>query len=327
MSEGMWYDLGRILSYNKIINFIVGNRGGGKSYAAKKWAINDFIKNKKQFIYLRRYNTELTDIQNYFSDIKDKYPNIEFKIEAGKFYINDEVAGFYMPLSTSQRKKSTSYPNVNKIIFDEFLIDKGRLTYMQGEVKMFLDLFETVARTRDDVRALLISNAITTQNIYFQYFNIVIRPGDKIIVRDQTVTEIYRNEEFVQFKKKTRFGQLIADTEYGDYNMNNKFILDSDTFIEKMHGQCYPWYVMIYNGVSYTVYYCHSTGYVYFTKKKAPDNISVYAITTEDHRPNLLLLGRSNTLFKRLKFAYEVGQLRFDCLQSKSAFYEIIQLI
>ena len=53
----MWYDLSQLLSYNKILNFVIGQRGGGKSFNAKKWCVNDFIKNGKQFIWVRRYKT------------------------------------------------------------------------------------------------------------------------------------------------------------------------------------------------------------------------------------------------------------------------------
>lgn len=31
----MWYDLSQLLSYNKILNFVIGQRGGGKSFNAK----------------------------------------------------------------------------------------------------------------------------------------------------------------------------------------------------------------------------------------------------------------------------------------------------
>ena len=142
MKKDMYYHLDKILSYNKIINFVIGNRGGGKSYAAKKWCIQGFLKNKKQFVYLRRYNTEFADIKNWFSDVGKEYTDIEFNVDGGKFYINNEVAGYYMSLSTAQQHKSNSYPDVDKIIFDEFIIDKGRVTYLKNEVMSFLDLFE-----------------------------------------------------------------------------------------------------------------------------------------------------------------------------------------
>lgn len=38
----MYYEIGKALSYNCLFNFIVGMRGVGKTYAFKRWAIQDF---------------------------------------------------------------------------------------------------------------------------------------------------------------------------------------------------------------------------------------------------------------------------------------------
>lgn len=324
-NKHLYYDLGKLLSYNKLISISIGSRGRGKSYAAKKWAINGWLKNKKQFIYLRRYDTELKNISTYFSDISDIYPDHTFEVKSGCFYIDDEVAGFYFPLSTSQQKKSTSFPDVDKIIFDEFIIDSGKVTYLKGEVHLFLDIIETVGRMRDDLRILMISNAISSVNPYFLYFNIYPHDGDKMICKQQIAVHIDKNTDFINYKKQTRFGQLIADTNYGRYSIDNEFLRDNKTFIQKMTGRSIPWYGLKYNDVVYSVWYNESSGFVFITKKQVPDSCAVHAITTDDHTINMLLLDRSNLIFKKLKEAYDYGQVRFDCLQSKSAFFEIIR--
>lgn len=322
--QNIYYDLTKLLSYNKLLNISIGSRGRGKSYAAKKWAINGFLKNKRQFVYLRRYKTEFNNINNYFSDIADRYPNHNFEVKNGCFLIDNEVAGYYISLSTSQQNKSNSYPDVDKIIFDEFIIDKGKVTYLKGEVQLFLDMIETIARTRDDVRILMISNAISSVNPYFLYFGIYPHNGDKIICKQQVVVDIDKSDVFINYKKQTRFGQLIADTKYGRYSIDNEFLRDDVTFIQKMSGKSYFWYGLKYLDVIYSVWYNESSGYVFITKKDVPENSNIYAVTTDDHEINMLLLSRSNGIFKKLREAYDYGQVRFDCLQSKSAFYEMI---
>lgn len=326
-NQHIYYDLNKLLSFNKLLNISIGARGLGKSYAAKRWAINNWLKNKKQFVYLRRYKTEFNNIKNYFSDIEDRYPDHSFKVANGCFYIDDEVAGYYMALSTSQTQKSNSFPDVNIIIFDEFIIDKGRVTYIKGEVQLFLDVIETIARTRDDVRVLMISNAISSINPYFLYFNIYPHDGDKFISKEQVVVEINKNQDFINYKKQTKFGQLIDGTNYGRYSIENEFLRDDKTFIEHMTGKSFCWYGLKYEDVVYSCWYNQPSGFLYVTKKDVPENIDIFAITTDDHRPNMLLLARSSTTFKKLKEAYQYGQIRFDCLQSKSAFLEIIQML
>ena len=59
IDRSMFWDIGRTLTHNMLFNVIVGNRGGGKSYGAKKRAIDNFIKKKEQFGYIRRYKDDL----------------------------------------------------------------------------------------------------------------------------------------------------------------------------------------------------------------------------------------------------------------------------
>ena len=59
-NENFWYSLQRVLSFNALINIIIGERGVGKSFSCKKHVINRFIKKGEEFVYLRRYKTELS---------------------------------------------------------------------------------------------------------------------------------------------------------------------------------------------------------------------------------------------------------------------------
>src|SRR4051794_26662345 len=72
-----WYDFGPVLSHNGAWNIIPGARGIGKTFGAKKLAINAFIKRGDQFIYLRRYKEELIARDTFFSDIAYLYPDWE----------------------------------------------------------------------------------------------------------------------------------------------------------------------------------------------------------------------------------------------------------
>ena len=57
-----FYDYHRILSYNCPVNILIGERGCGKSYGAKKYVIEQYNKKRSQFLYLRRYDNELKKI-------------------------------------------------------------------------------------------------------------------------------------------------------------------------------------------------------------------------------------------------------------------------
>ena len=57
-----YYNYHRILSYNCPVNCLFGERGCGKSYGAKKYVIQQYNKNRSQFLYLRRYDNEIKEI-------------------------------------------------------------------------------------------------------------------------------------------------------------------------------------------------------------------------------------------------------------------------
>ena len=57
-----FYDYHKIISYNCPVNILIGERGVGKSYGAKDYVIKKYLKDKSQFLYLRRYENELKSI-------------------------------------------------------------------------------------------------------------------------------------------------------------------------------------------------------------------------------------------------------------------------
>lgn len=94
-----YYDYDKIISYNIPVNILIGERGVGKSYGAKKFVIKQFLKKGYQFLYLRRYQVELDKIfqkdnsgKDFFSDIRNEFPDDELTTKGHKFYINDQIA-------------------------------------------------------------------------------------------------------------------------------------------------------------------------------------------------------------------------------------------
>ena len=200
----MWYDGYKTLDHGCLFNFVVGNRGCGKSYWAKKWAIRDFLKNGKQFIYLRRFDTEHAGIKKYFDDIEanEEFPGVEFSVSKQNILkINGMDAGYPLALTKAKIQKSVSFPDVNKIIFDEFLLDKGYQHYLPDECVAFLELYETVARMRE-VTVMFLSNSISTVNPYFIYFDIQLPYNSNIYKRGDILLQVVRDDEFVEAKKQ-----------------------------------------------------------------------------------------------------------------------------
>lgn len=325
----MWYDKQMLLSHNKIMNMVLSNRGGGKTFHFTRWGIDDFKKTGHQTVWVRRYQTELDEMLTngkFFDAVREYYPNDELTVEGNLGYVNGEVAFYFIALSTSRQLKSNNYPFVNKIIFDEFIIDKGRITYLKAEVEVFLDLYETVARTRDNVRAVLLANSVTVVNPYFLFWNIKPDTNKRFTVKGQVCVELFTDSDFVTMKKRSRFGQLVAGTRYSGYAIDNKWLLDTETFIEDKSPKAEFMLAMKYNGIYYGFWVDYHKGLIYVNRQYDPSSYSLYCLNKDDHETNLLLIKSlsDSKRVQRIVFAFRNGLLRFSDMQVKNQFYEFI---
>jgi len=325
----MWYDKQQLLSHNKIMNMVLSNRGGGKTFHFTRWGIDDYKKTKHQTVWVRRYQTEIDEMLlngKFFDAVRDFYPDDELTIEGNLGLVNGEVAFYFIALSTSRQLKSNNYPHVNKIIFDEFIIDKGRITYLKAEVEVFLDLYETVARTRDNVRAVLLANSITVVNPYFLFWNIKPDTSKRFTVQGQVCVELFTDSDFIAMKQRSRFGQLVQGTRYSDYAIENKWLLDTDTFIEEKTSKSEFMLGMKYNGIMYGFWVDYTVGLIFVNRQYDPSSYSLYCLNKDDHETNLLLIKSlsDSKRVQRIVYAFRNGLLRFSDMQVKNQFYEFI---
>ena len=328
----LFYDISKVLTYNAYFNFLIGERGVGKTYSSKNFVIRKFLKRQEQFIYLRRYKTEIDKAKRtYFNDIAVKYPDKDLYCKGDTFYIDDKPCGFAVPLSTTNILKSVCYDNVTTIIFDEFIIDKGCYHYLQGEVKTFLEFCETVFRLRDNVRVLFLANAITQTNPYFLYFDLEL-PKDKnikLFKNGLILLEIMKNEEYRQQKMKSKFGQLVNGTEYGDYAIKNEFLRDNDKFIQRKTGQCNFAFAFIWQGSTFGVWYNMDLCKMFVSEDYIKNATLTFTTTLENHKPNTMLLKsvRNFACWQMFLKKFKLGNVYFESIKIKNVTYELIKSI
>ena len=323
-----WYSFDKINSYNSFFHFILTNRGFGKSYGAKQRCIDRFLKYGEQFVYVRRYKTELKKIGKYFDDIKERYPDHEFKVVGKTFYIDGKEAGFAIPLSTSLTEKSTAYPRVCTIVFDEFIIDKGHIRYLDNEVDVMLELVFTIVRKRDNVRVYFLANNVSEVNPYFTYFNIKMPEGVKLKTFNEGTIVVEKNTDdvFISEMKGTKFGRLIKGTKYSDYAIENKSLRDSDTFIEKLPlKNCIPLSYIIYQGEKVQVWLDKKNNY-YYCNSKIVESTEL-SLESDDHDENTTLNAKSIrfSILDDVIKGFQVGLVRFESQQIKHMMYDIFK--
>lgn len=183
----IYYSTDKIDKKGATYNVVFGERSNGKTYALLNKAIINFIKTGEQFAYVRRWKEDITGrrAQRLFSGINDN--NVVSKLTkgaytgvhywAGKFYLctydengktiyNDsDILGFTFSLSDGEHDKSTSFPNVTLIMFDEFLTNR---LYLVDEFVLFMNTVSTIVRRRENVKIYMLGNTV---NKFCPYFN------------------------------------------------------------------------------------------------------------------------------------------------------------
>lgn len=281
MNKPQWYDLGRILSYKRPLNIIVGIRGHGKTYSTKKYCLKRYEKNRERFIYIRRYDSQLKKSKAGFMDDIGKDPEIKGHYAVSGDYLyalpsdsptspeKIEIAGYFMTLSTYDTYKSSSYAAAKNVIFDEFITSEK---YVNNEYFKFSDLCETIIRHRDG-KIFMLSNALSVANPYFEAWGInkldreFIKTDDMVIHNDNSKT-------FAEFKRSTTIGRIFGRTAWAAYAYDNEFALDNPAFLGEPQGSKETVYNLMLNGRRIGIYYCR--GLIYCGKPFEGKTFSPY---------------------------------------------------
>lgn len=327
-----YYSFDRILSRNAVFNMVMGARGVGKSYGAKKYVLKRALERGEEFIYLRRYKTELKTRGSFVADVAREFPEQEFEIRSGVLCWRNKgedkdawrKAGYFLALSTSAQHKSTPYPKVTTIIFDEFIIETGAIHYLKDEVKTLLDFYSTVDRYQDRTRVLMLSNAISIMNPYFIKWHITPTPGREFITYGDgfVAAQFVDSQRFASQVATTRFGKFVTDfdEEYADYSIDNTFADNTDQFVQRKSGTAeYMFTVKTDLGV----FSLWMDGGTLFCQQKRPRLEKVYNTNKMTLREGEVLMSYGDKIAEMLRGAYRKGRVFFDSPQSRNAFAEI----
>ena len=335
MDKSIYYSPERILSYNALLNIIIGERGVGKTYSFKTFAVKRFLNKNKQFAYIRRYDTDLeasvgsTNDNKFFEQIKSNFPESSFKItkskKVRKLYIDGKICGYALPLSAADSLKSSSYENVDVIIYDEFMLKEGSTQhYLKNEPEIILDLIETIGRLRD-IRVYCLGNAISSTCPLMSYFNLTLPYNTDIkLFKDGTIAvEYIKNLKYREVKKASRFGKLIDGTRYSKYAIDNEFLTDSKSFIRKKDKNAKFYFILFVNGKEFGVWRDFKNQYIYISKDTDPNCPIKFAITETDHNESTLFIKvRNNFWFKQIINHYRAARLCFENQTVKNIFMD-----
>lgn len=169
------------------ILLLLGERSNGKSYASKNLVMREIYNHKKEFIYLRRYDLDTKDslCVGYFGDspvetmTDNKYSCVD--VWRKGIYLSNtdnngkikhgEKLGYCHALNNAEHYKSLAFPEVDYIIFEEFVSQDGR--YLFNEPSKLQQYISTIFRHRKG-KVILIGNTISRICPYYNDWNLKI---------------------------------------------------------------------------------------------------------------------------------------------------------
>lgn len=169
-----------------------GERSNGKTYAVTDLALKRYFEEGTQLALVRRYAQDFKEgyAKRMLQDLvvnevagnkvakysKNEWNDIYYYNGAWYFQKVDENGNvekknpkpfaYRFAISDVERSKSTSYPEVRTIFFDEFLT---RELYLPDEFIKFMNLISTIVRDRDNIQIFMMGNTVNKYNC--PYFN------------------------------------------------------------------------------------------------------------------------------------------------------------
>lgn len=193
-----FYSLKNILSKNAQYNVIFGERSNGKTYAVLKYGIERFSKHGEQIAIVRRWGEDFTGKRGVtMFDALTANREIE-KLSGGewtgvyyygsKWYmcryeddkrvISENPFAYGFSISSMEHDKSTAYPHITTILFDEFLT---RTAYLPDEFVLFMNVVSTIVRHRTNVKIFMLGNTVNRYCPYFKEMGLThikdMKPG------------------------------------------------------------------------------------------------------------------------------------------------------
>ena len=199
-----FYDLKAILSKEAQYNIVFGERSNGKTYAVLKYGLSQYVKDGSQLAIIRRWrddfvgkrgvtmfdaivsNKEITRMTNGEWTGVYYYGSRWFlcRYEDGKRITDETPFAYGFALTSMEHDKSTSYPNIRTICFDEFI---SRNAYLPDEFVLFMNVISTIVRQRKDAKIFMLGNTVNKYCPYFEEMGIKhlkqMKPGDIDIYR------------------------------------------------------------------------------------------------------------------------------------------------
>lgn len=345
--KNKYWDIRKILPYQRNFNFINAERSIGKTYSTEKFLVQKALDTGCEFVYLVRTQDEKKKgiLGSSFEKVlMQEFPNksIECTSEEMILIVEDEdgnviekrTLGYCLALSEAVKIKRRSFPKVKYLMFDEYMLEsKQGGQYVNGwkEPDLFLSIYHTIDREEDRVMCFILGNNTAFYNPYHLHkaFRIPNIAKGSIWTSENVLFQwAVSTNELQEQKSKCKFLKMIDDTDYGMYAKKGDYVDDNVNFVEKLSTTSRYAMTLEYQGSKFGVYNDFKNGVLYISDKVDPSCKLNYALTIDDHKENTLLTKSTNvTQLKWLANNFKLGNVRFVSMDVKIKCEKAIALL
>ena len=186
-----YYTLKKILGLKALYNIIYGERGNGKTTAVILHGIDKHFTDKSEMAIIRRWEIDFQAKRGqgmFDSDVirehvvkgsKGEWTDVFFRSmrwyfcrydEDGNRVLSERPFCYAFSLNSMQHDKSTNYPYIKTILFDEFLEKGGK--YLVDEFQLFTNTLSTIIRDKEDVTIFMCANTVSRFAPYWREMGI-----------------------------------------------------------------------------------------------------------------------------------------------------------
>lgn len=187
MGKPKFWNIQNILTRNARYNVIYGERSNGKTYGVLQYGLERYFSGHGRLGIIRRWEEDFRGKQasTMFDALidngvvtrlsKGKWNGIVYQshrwylckrdmINPKNVTVDDEPFAYAFAISSDEHYKSSSYPWITTILFDEFLT---RGVYLPDEFIKFTSILSTIIRLRTDVIIFMCGNTVNQYSPYF----------------------------------------------------------------------------------------------------------------------------------------------------------------
>lgn len=361
-----YYDWNKTLSYynrkerQAEFTAIIGGKGIGKTFGARRFVIDRFIKTGERFCELCRYANQMEDIEREYTEklqFKGFFKNYMFKLQGNALFIAEkpqpywienkkgetvevtdkpewELCGYFAAMTQYIVLKQRTFVNVNTIIVDEFILERetSYARYLQNEFTIFMRCCSSIWREEENdsrqLRCLMLANAVDFLNPYFAAWNITEPPkkGYSWHMHKSLLIDMVDMDTVDIGSEDTLVRRMTVDDKDAAMAYENQFKNYDTEFLGEKPSDAIFHCELRYRGESYGIW--KDSKLFYVNKQISVDkDRRIVNFLIEDSSLESKSFTVASLFPKFMRYAYFNHKLRFDNANTKGAFFQFLKEI